>query len=169
MPQPLQGIDLDAAIATAYGRATLSGTWKDGSTAALALATSTTVTVACAETLSNGFTVVTIPVGVLASTADGRVHGLSGQGTIRVSVNQASLWQLELGLSPDLTWATEADTLAYTGARCAIDRQVTAQLHFTRYVSAPATDGGSLELYVYERQSPQTGAADRVDRLTLGP
>jgi hypothetical protein len=171
LAQPLQGIDLAAAIASAYGQATLSGTWSDGSTTALALATSTTVTVACAETLSNGFTVVTVPVGVLASTGDGRVHGLSGQGTIRVSVNQASLWQLELNLSTDLTCATVADTLAYTGASCAIDRQVTAQLHFTRYVSDPATDGGSLELYVYERQSATagSGAADRVDRLTLGP
>ena len=93
------------------------------------------------------------------------------QGTIRVSVNQASLWQLELNSSTDLTCATEADTLAYTGASCAIDRQVTAQLHFTRYMTDPATDGGSLELYVYERQSPKagSGAADRVDRLTLGP
>jgi hypothetical protein len=171
LAQPLQGIDLAAAIAAAYGQATLSGTWSDGSTTALALATATTATVACAETLSNGFTVVTVPVGVRASTADGRVQGLSGQGTIRVSVNQASLWQLELNSSTDLTCATEADTLAYTGASCAIDRQVTAQLHFTRYMTDPATDGGSLELYVYERQSTATGsgAADRVDRLMIGP
>jgi len=147
----------------------LSGTWSDGSTTALALATSTTATVACAETLSNGFTVVTVPVAVRASTADGRVQALSGQGTIRISVNQASLWDLELNSSADLICATEADTLAYTGASCALDRQVTAQLHFNRYVNSPATDGGSFELYVYERQSPQTGAADRVDRLTLGP
>ena len=38
-------------------------------------------------------------------------------------------------------------------------------------MSDRATDGGSLELYVYERQSSTagSGAADRVDRLTLGP
>jgi len=37
-------------------------------------------------------------------------------------------------------------------------------------MSDRATDGGSLELYVYERQSSTagSGAADRVDRLTLG-
>ena len=169
LAQPWQGIDLAATIAAAYGQATLSGTWSDSGTTALALATSTTATVACAETFSTGFTVVTVPVDVRASTADGRVQGLSGQGNVRVTVNQASLWQLDLNLSTDLTCATQADTLAYPGARCAIERQVTAQLHFTRYLSDRATDGGSLELYVYGRQSPQTGAADRVDRLTLGP
>jgi len=171
LAQPLLGIDLAAAIADAYGQATFSGTWGDGSTTALALATSTRATVACAETLSNGFTVVTVPVGVLANTADGRVQGLSGQGNIRVTVNQATLWQLELNLSIDLVCATQADTLSYTGASCAVDRQVTAQLHFTRTMGDPATDGGNLELYVYERQSSTagSGAADRVDRLTLGP
>ena len=171
LAQPWQGIDLAAAIASVYGRATVSGTWNDGSTTALALAASTAVTVACAETFSNGFTVVTVPVGILASTADGRVLELAGQGSIRVSVNQASLWQLELNASTELTCASEAATLAYRGASCATDRQVTAQLHFSRTMNSPATDGGSLELYVYERQSTSagSGAADRVDRLILGP
>jgi hypothetical protein len=38
-------------------------------------------------------------------------------------------------------------------------------------MSDRATDGGSLELYVYERQNSTagSGAADRVGRLTLGP
>ena len=84
-------------------------------------------------------------------------------------MNQASLWQLELNASTDLT--CEAATLAYSGASCATERQVTAQLHFTRTMNNPATDGGSLEFYVYEWQSTASGsgAADRVDRLILGP
>jgi hypothetical protein len=174
LAQPWQGIDVGAAIAAAYGQVTLSGTWSDGSTTALALATSTSGTVACAETLSNGFVVMTVPANVVASTADGRVPGLSGQGTIRVSVNQASLWELDLSHYTDLTCATEADTLPYTGASCATDRQLTAQLRFTRYATDPAMDGGSLDFYVYERQSQNSpnagsGVADRMDRLTLGP
>ena len=171
LAQPWQGIDLAAAITAAFDQAPLAGTWSDGSTTALALATSTRATVACAETLPDGSTVVAVPVDVLASTADGRVQGLSGQGNVRVTLNQASLWQLQLGLYTDLTCATTADALPYTGASCATDRQVTAQLHFNRYPSDQATDGGGLDLYVYERQSPKagTGEADRVDRLTLGP
>ena len=171
LAQPWQGIDLAAAITAAYDQATLTGTWSDGSTTALALATSTRATVACAETLPDGSTVVTVPVDVLASTADGRVQGLSGQGNVRVTLNQASLWQLQLGLYTDLTCATTADALPYTGANCATDRLVTAQLHFNHYLTDQATDGGGLDLYVYERQSPKagTGEADRLDRLTLGP
>jgi hypothetical protein len=171
LSQPWQGIDLGAAIAASYGQATLSGAWSDGSTTTLALATSTSATVVCAETTSNGSSVVTVPVDVLANTADGRVQGLSGQGTIRISLNQASLWQLELGLYADLICAAEADVLPYAGASCAVDQRVTAQLHFTRYATGQTADGGSLEIYVYQRQSPTagSGAADRVDRLTLGP
>ena len=155
LAQPWQGIDLAAAIAAAYGQATLSGTWSDGSTTALALATSTSATVACAETFSTGFTVVTVPVNVVASTADGRVQGLSGQGTVRVTLNQASLRELDLVLYTDLTCATEADTLSYTGASCATDRRVTAQLNFNRYLvtrprtaaasSSPCTNGKASE------------------------
>jgi len=174
LAQPWQGIDLGAAIAGAFGQATLSGTWSDGSTTALALATSPSGTVACAETFSTGFTVATVPVNVVASTADGRVQGLSGQGNVYVRVNQASLWELALVLYSDLTCATEADPLPYTGASCATDREVTAQLNFTRYPSGQATDAGGLDFYVYERQSQRSptagsGVADRVDRLTLGP
>ncbi len=174
LAEPWQGTDLGAAIAAAFGQATLTGKWSDGSTTALALATSTSATVACAETFSTGLTAVTVPVNVVASTADGRVHGLSGQGSVRISFGPAGLQELGLTFSTDLACATEADTLPYTGASCATDRQVTAQLRFTRYATDQATDGGGLDLYIYERQSPNSpnagsGAADRADRLTLGP
>jgi hypothetical protein len=38
-------------------------------------------------------------------------------------------------------------------------------------MNSQTTDGGSLDLYVYERQgtTASSGAADRVDHLTLGP
>jgi len=169
--QPWQGIDVAAAIATTFGQATLSGTWSDGSATTLVLTTATLATAACAESLANGFTVVTVPVDVVATSADGRVQGLSGRGSVRVSVNQSSLRDLQLNLSTDLVCASEADTLPYAGASCAIDGQVTAQLHFNHYTDDRAMDAGSLELYVFERQnpSPGIGGADRVDSLILGP
>lgn len=88
-----------------------------------------------------------------------------------ITINQASLWEQQLSLSVDLDCATETDTLPYTGASCAISRRVTAQIHFTRYTTGSVTDGGSLEFYVYDRQSSHAspGAADRVDRLILAP
>ena len=99
------------------------------------------------------------------------MRGLSGQDTIRISVNQASLWQLELNANIDLPCASEAAPLAYNGASCATDRQVTAQFHFSRTMNSPTTDGGSLARYVFERQSTtaSSGEADCVDLLILSP
>ena len=158
-------------MATAYGQTTLSGTWSDGSISTLTLATSVPSSMACAETLSNGSTVVTVPVEILASSKDGRVQGLGGRGNIRITINQARVWEQQLSLSVNLDCETETGMLPYAGASCAIARRVTAQLHLTRYTTGSVTDGGNLELYVYDRQSSQasSGAADRVDRLILAP
>jgi hypothetical protein len=170
LAQPWQGVDLAGAISAAFGGARLSGTWNDGGATTLSLATSVPVTTACAETLSNGVSVVMIPVDLVATTADGRVAGLSGRGSIRATASQGGLLDLQLTLTTDLLCATEAETLSYAGADCATDSKVTAQMLFNHYVATPASDGGSLELYVYQRQSAApAGAADRVDRLTLGP
>jgi len=169
--QPWRGTDLVAAIASSYGQATWSGAWSDGTATTLALAAAPAAVVACAETLANGMSVLTIPVDVVASSADARVQGLTGRGTVRINVSQTTLWDQQLNMSTDLVCATEAEALPYTGASCATTRKVTAQLHLNRYMTDASADGGSLELYVYQRQSPQAGAAaaDRVERLTLVP
>jgi hypothetical protein len=167
--QPWQGIDLAAAVSTAFGNVTLAGTWSDSSATTLALTTSLAATVACAEGLSNGILVATIPVDVVASTADGRVRGLSSAAHVRASVSQGSLWELQLVLGTDLPCASVADTLAYTGADCATVSKVTVTMVFTRRSNNPTSDGGSLEFYVYNRQGAGVGTADRVDRLVLGP
>jgi hypothetical protein len=113
--------------------------------------------------------VVTIPVTIVASTADGRVQSLSGNGTVRATVAQGSLSELQLWLSTDLVCQSATDTLPYASVDCATVQQVTAQLGFNRYASA-AADGGQLELHVLLRQSSASpGAADRVDRLQLSP
>jgi hypothetical protein len=171
LAEPWQGIDVAGAIAASLDQATLSGTWNDGAATTLALAVAPATTVVCAETFSTGMAVLTVPVNVAATSADGRVRELAGAGSVRVSVNQGTLWNLELNLSTDLACATQADVLPYTSASCTTASKVTAQLHFNRYPNGLSADGGSLELYVYDRQSATagTGAADRVDRLTLAP
>jgi hypothetical protein len=169
LAEPWQGVDLAAAIATSFGNATLAGTWNDGSTTTVALHTSLAASAACAEPLAYGI-VATVLVDVVASSADGRVLGLSGAANIRALVNQGTLLELQLVQSSDLACASTADTLAYTGADCATVSKVTAQMIFTRHPSNPTSDGGSIEFYVYNRQSAAApGAADRVDRLVLGP
>jgi hypothetical protein len=166
---PWQGVDLAAAIAAGFGQVTLAGTWEDGSATTLALVTSVPGTVACTDTPSNGMTVATIPVDIVATTADGRVRGLTGRGDVRASVNQGSLWELQLSFSTNLLCASATDTLAYAGADCATDKEVIPQLIFRRSAIKPVSDGGSLEFYVYQRQSTSDGAADRMDRLVFAP
>jgi hypothetical protein len=166
LAEPGQGVDLASAVSAAFDQVTLSGTWGDGSATALSLATSLPETEVCAETLPYG-TVVTVPVDVVASTADDRVRGLSGRDHVRATLNQGSVSELQLLLSTDLVCESEADTLAYALADCATVSKVTAQLIYTR--RGDPTDGGRLELYVYDRQNPGTGGANRVDRLELDP
>ena len=104
----------------------------------------------------------------VADTDDGRVQSLSGPGTMRASVHDNGLTQLDLWLSTDLQCQSEGDTLPYRSADCASVAQVTAQLGFNEYLDNTAPDGGRLELYVRERDSSAApGAADRVDRLEL--
>jgi len=166
---PWQGVDLAAAIAAGFGQVTLAGTWDDGTATTLALTTSVPGTFACTDATSNGMTVATIPVDILVTTADGRVHGLSGRGDIRVTLNQGSLWELQLSFSDNLLCASATDLLPYTGADCATDKEVIPQLIFTRSAIKPVSDGGSLDFYVYRRQSTNDGAADHVERLVFAP
>jgi hypothetical protein len=170
LAQPIQGIAVGAEVADHLGQSTWSGTWNDGSPTRLTLTTTGSTTMACGETQGNGFTVVTLPVEVLASTSDGRVQGLAGQGTVRVTLNQEGIWQEEVNASLDLPCATYTARLPYTGANCATDAKVTAQIHLTRNLVGQAREGGDLCLYIYERQNPEAGgAADRVDCLSLTP
>jgi hypothetical protein len=113
-------------------------------------------------------TVVTIPVYVVASTADQRVSSLSGPGTVRATVTDTALSQLQLWSSNDLVCRSETDTLPYRSADCTAVQKVTAQLGLNQYSTSPQTDGGRLELYVYLRASTASpGAADQVDRIEL--
>jgi len=167
--QPWQGIDFAAAVAAAFGNTTLPGTWTDGSATTLALSVTPATTAICVDTLANGNSVVLIPANVVASTADGRVLGLAAAGSIRANVSQGSLMDLQLGLSKDLVCASTTDTLAYAGANCATAAKVSASLIYNRYYTSATPAGGSIELYVYNRQSATPGTADAVDRLLLGP
>jgi hypothetical protein len=167
--QPWQGIDFSAAVAAAFGNAALPGTWTDGSATTLALNVAPAATAMCVETLLNGISVLIIPANVVASTADGRVQGLAAAGSIRANVSQGSLTDLQLVLSTDLVCASTTDTLAYAAANCATVAKVSATMIYNRYYSSATPASGSLELYVYNRQTATPGTADAVERLLLGP
>jgi hypothetical protein len=67
-------------------------------------------------------------------------------------------------MSTDLACTSATDSLAYT-ADCATVSRVTAQLGVNRYAYSPTSNLTRLELYIYNRQSKQTGVTDRVDRF----
>ena len=152
--QPWKGVDIATAISLAFGQKTTSGTWSDGTTTTLTLTTSLPTSTACADLPSFGDVPVTIPVDVVASTADGRVRGLAGRGSIRVTVYvpQSDILRLELSFGTDLVCASRADSLAYGGADCATVRQVSAQLDVnTEPINSIAKV--VFAFLVYERQS----------------
>jgi hypothetical protein len=164
---PIEGLDVAAAVDAAFAEVDFAGTWDDGATTTLSVTATVTDTELCSE-LFAGQTVVTVPVEVTATSADGRVVDLSGAGTVRVSIPPTGAPQLDLWLSTDLLCASETDTLPYRSVDCATTESVTAQLGFNDYGDT-SPDGGRLELYVRNRQSTAApGAADRVDTLTLG-
>jgi hypothetical protein len=168
LDQPFQGVDLAAAVKSAFTEAPFSAVWEGGDATTLDMTLDLPESRACTESLPYG-TVVTIPVGIVVTTADGRVRGLSGSGTVRASVADAGLSELQLGLSTDLLCQSSTDALAYASVDCADVQGVTAQLLFNRYFGSPVADGGRLELYVYQRGSSMPGPANWVDRLELGP
>jgi hypothetical protein len=169
LTQPFQGVDLVAAVTSAFDQVAFAGAWDGGGTTVLSLGTTVTATRACGETIGED-TVVTIPVDLVATTADGRLAALGAPGTVRVTVSATDLSQMQLGLSTDLSCASQTDTLPYHSADCATAQSVTAQLLYNQYTGSPDQDGGQLELYVYLRNtSAPPGAADRVDTLRLSP
>ena len=166
---PWNGVDIASAIASAFAHRTVAGTWSDGTTTTLTLTSSLPTTTACADRSSPADVQMTLPVDVLVDTADGRVRGLAGRGTIHVPVYlpQSDILRLQLSFDTDLVCANDADTLAYVGADCATVRQVLARLDVdTDPINSIANV--VLAFLVYERKSPKTdGAADRTDTLTV--
>jgi hypothetical protein len=166
--KPWHGLVLATEVSDVFDRVTIPGSWNDGATTKLALAISLPVAEVCFEAV-NGGAFLTIPVDVLASTADARVRGLAASGSIRTEMDprQHLVRQMELSASADLVCASEADTLPYAGADCATDRQVSAQLSLYCNPSDSSYDEGSLDFFIYQRQGSKTGAADRADNLLL--
>lgn len=163
LDEPYQGLDLRAAVEQAFGDVQLSGAWEGGGTTTMDLRTNIAAVDVCGYALA-----VSIPVDVVANTADGRVVSLSGLGTVQATVHGSSLVQLALWLSEELVCQSETDVLAYRSADCASVASLTAQLGFNDYLDTEGTTGGQLELYVVGRDgSAAPGAADRVDRLKL--
>ena len=167
LAEPFHGVDLLAAVGEAFDSATLDGTWEGGGATTMSLSASVTALDICGEVLSYE-EVVVIPVEIGADTADGRLHGLKGQGTVRASFSDQTLTQLELWVSKDVNCATTEDVLPYTTADCADVQGITMQLGIGRQYTPGGQGGGQLEVYVFERNSAAPpGAADRVDRLQL--
>lgn len=162
------GAEVAAAIAADFGQVSLAGAWADGKPSTLTFATSASGTTACAEQ-SNGIRTVTVPVDVVASTADGRITSLAGKGNIRASANQDGLLALQLWLSTELTCNSTADSLAYAPADCAKVGRVTAQLGVNRYPINPSANSTGLNLYIYDRASESSAVANKVDSFRVGP
>jgi hypothetical protein len=156
-------VDLAGAIDTAFNQTGLAGDWDDGVGTTVDLGVSIAPGQICAEPIGD-YTVVVVPVDVVANSADNRVASLSGRGTVRATVAAGVLSQLQLWLSTDLICGSTTELLAYRTVDCSQVSSVTAQLGANRYQSG--NDQGRLELYVYQRNSNASpGAADRVDRL----
>lgn len=168
LTQPGQGLDVAAAIAADLGQVTVPGVWADGAASTLSLTTSTSATVACAEG-RNGMSTVSVPVEVVASTTDGRVTRLSGNGNVRATIAQGSLSDLQLALSTDLTCSSTLDVLAYAVADCAKVNKVTAQLMVNRYRANPSANLTRVDFYLYDRPGASSGAAGKVDTFVAGP
>ena len=169
LSQPYQGVDIAAAIGNAFNKTNLAGSWDTGVGTTLNLGVSVASGIVCAEP-SGSYTIITVPVDILASTADSRVVSLAGQGTVRVTITGGALFDLELWLSTDLVCQSSTDVLSYRSSDCGQVKSVTAQLGSNRYFDSANADYGRLELYVYLRSSTASpGAADRVDRLTWNP
>ena len=170
LSEPFQGVDLTAAIGNAFNETSVTSAWDDGTSTNLNLGVSVASGIVCAQS-SGSNTVVTVPVDISASTADGRVVSLAGQGTVRATVTAGALFELDLWLSTDLVCQSSTDVPAYHSADCGQVKSVTAQLGSNRYFNSSIADFGRLELYNYQRNSTASpgGAADRVDRLTWNP
>jgi hypothetical protein len=162
------GTDVAAAIATDFGRISIAGTWADGTATTLAVATSVPGPTACVEQ-ANGIRTVTVPVDVVASTADGRITRLAGKGNVRAEANQDGLLALQLWSSTELLCASTVDTLAYASASCATVSRVTAQLGVNRYPINPSANSTGLNLYIYDRAGDGSGAASKVDSFRVRP
>jgi hypothetical protein len=169
LSQPYQGVDIAVAIGNAFNKTNLASRWDDGANTTLNLGVSVVPGIVCAEA-SGSYTVVTVPVDILASTTDNRVVSLTGQGTVRATVTGGALSDLEIWLSTDLLCQSATDVLSYRSADCGQALKVTAQLESDRYFDSSNVGYGRLELYVYQRSSTASpGAADRVDRLSWNP
>jgi hypothetical protein len=161
------GAQVAAAIATDFGQTLFAGTWTDGKPSTLSIVTSVSEPTACVEQ-SNGIRMVTVPVDVVASTADGRIMNLVSKGNVRVNANQEGLLGLQLLSSSELLCTSTVDMLAYTAVDCAQVSRVTAQLRANRYPNSPPASPTDLTLYVYDRTSESTGVAAKVDSFRAG-
>jgi hypothetical protein len=164
---PYQGIDLRTAVASAVSPAEIPGQWSFGEATTLSLSAAPNG-MACAGSFA-GSDVVTIPVAIAAATADQRIQGLTGTGTIRATVAAGLVSQTQLDLYVKQSCASAAAKMAYLPIDCAITERAEMNLHMNRYASQAATDSGSLIIYQYQRGATPGHGADKVDTLKLAP
>jgi len=165
---PYQGIDFHDAVASAFSEATIPGRWSLGGEATSLILNATPNGVGCAEHFFGGGE-VTIPVVIAASTADKRIQGLTGTGTIGATFGDARVSVLRLDLYLQQPCSSNTLPAAYPPADCATMERIGFDLHFNRYPPQGSPNSGYLSVYQYQRGVDAGGWVDLVDELVLGP
>ncbi|MCP4603362.1 MAG: hypothetical protein GY847_23075 [Proteobacteria bacterium] len=157
---------LQTALIETFDNQTFPGAWQeyedqqDGDETTLLVEVELVKTRVCVENKDS----FEVPVNMTANTSDGIIDNLMGRGSVSVSIDNSAVEYIGgIWASIDLKCESKSDTLPYTPADCNAIESVEAQLG----IGNPEENEGDLSLYIYNRQSNTSGAADQVLRLVL--
>ena len=152
----------------AFGNATLSGTWDDGTSTDLTLSVDMLPSAGCGEqnVLNHELDKVSIPAKVTYRTSDGRVASHTANATL-IALGRT----LELETSEDASCDSNDGKLFYSAADCSSLSRINVQLFLNDTAGiggAPDARSGTLTVYEYGKNaSPDTSSADAVHTLTF--
>jgi hypothetical protein len=143
LDEPFEGLLLADELANLWADATYEGTWDDGKSTLFDLAVTPLTQKVCIDAMS----AVSIPVKVTASTSDGRIINMTGEGSARASIQNGHLSQLDLWLSEEIK-CDGFFNLTDWSVDCSKVHHVFVDVSINHYLDDSASNYGQIELSV---------------------